>query len=232
MNPRALVVHAQCVTNRALVHAQCVALRGGGCWHTYPAMLRNHRSGTPLHGRNNERAAERAERRAHNQGAQRTRAKRAAAWTHHTRPPSHRVKSQPPSHRASQESPSQAQDQDQDQAHSPSPVAALRLVLPAAPARSGKKHPAHKRAFSISIRNCQGRRSSRESCYNYNRLSGPPASRPHAPGHRCRHCRRHRLRHSPPPLPKPTNPRTHQPRTPAGTTTPGIPPAANPPTAE
>ena len=27
-------------------------------------MLRNHRSGTPLHGRNNERAAERAERRA------------------------------------------------------------------------------------------------------------------------------------------------------------------------
>ena len=33
MNPRALVVHAQCVTNRALVHAQCVALRGG-CWHT------------------------------------------------------------------------------------------------------------------------------------------------------------------------------------------------------
>ena len=120
----------------------------------YPAMLRNHRSGTPLHGRNNERAAERAERRAHNQGAQRTRAKRAAAWTHHTRPPSHRVKSQPPSHRASQESPSQAQDQDQDQAHSPSPVAALRLVLPAAPARSGKKHPAHKRAFSISIRNC------------------------------------------------------------------------------
>ena len=43
-----------------------------------------------------------------------------------------------------------------------------------------------------------------------------------------RHRRRHRLRHLPPPLPKPTNPRTHQPRTPAGTTTPGTPPAATP----